>query len=77
MTGDYRDYFDQLGRAIGDGSPLPAPQAPKHLAKRVRIRSDVAQSLSAEQLDVVTARLWRPSISSLRPTFFRISTTRS
>ena len=56
-TGDYREYFDQLGRAIGDGSPLPAPQAPAHLAKRVRVRSEVAQSLSAEQLDVVTARL--------------------
>ena len=34
-----------------------APTVPSHLSKIVRVRPDVAQLISAEQLDVVTARL--------------------
>jgi hypothetical protein len=57
VTEDYRDYFAQLGRAVGDGSMQPAPNAPAHLSKVVRVRPEIAQSLSAEELDIVTARL--------------------
>jgi hypothetical protein len=57
VSDDYRDYFGQLGRAVGDGSKPSALNTPGHLSKTVRIRPDVAQSLSAEELDVVTARL--------------------
>jgi hypothetical protein len=57
VTQDYHDYFAQLGRAIGDGSAPPTPKTPAHLAKVIRVRPDIAQSLSAEELDVVTARL--------------------
>ena len=57
VTDEYREYFAQLGRAIGDESKPPALKTPGHLSKTVRIRTAVAQSLSAEELDVVTARL--------------------
>ena len=57
VTDEYREYFAQLGRAIGDGSRPSAPTVPSHLSKIVRVRPDVAQLISAEQLDVVTARL--------------------
>jgi hypothetical protein len=57
VTDEYRDYFAQLGRAIGDGSTRSAPNVPSHLTKMVRVRPEVAQLISAEQLDVVTARL--------------------
>jgi hypothetical protein len=57
VTDDYREYFAQLGRAIGDGSTPSAPNVPSHVSKIVRVRPGVAQLISAEQLDVVTARL--------------------
>ncbi len=57
VTDEYRDYFAQLGRAIGDGSLLRPPSAPAHLSKVVRVRPEVTQSLSADELDIVTARL--------------------
>jgi hypothetical protein len=57
VTDQYREYFAQLGRAIGDGSAPPPPHVPARLSKIVRVRTEVAQRISAEQLDVVTARL--------------------
>ena len=57
VADDYREYFAQLGRAVGDGSNQPAPIAPGHLSKMVRIRLEAARSLAAENLDVVTERL--------------------
>jgi hypothetical protein len=58
---DYREYFDQLGRSIGDVTEQAPPKAlTGHLSKTVRIRRDVAHVLSAAELDVVTARLEGP-----------------
>jgi hypothetical protein len=58
---DYRDYFGQLGRSIGDVTEQAPPKAlTGHLSKTVRIRRDVAHALSAAELDVVTARLEGP-----------------
>jgi hypothetical protein len=57
VTDEYREYFAQLGRAIGDGSVASVPKVPSHLSKMVRVRPEIAQKISAEQLDVVTARL--------------------
>ena len=57
VADDYREYFAGLGRSIGDGSNPPAAKAPRHLSKMVRVRPEMARSLSAEELDIVTARL--------------------
>jgi hypothetical protein len=58
---DYREYFDQLGRSIGDVTEQAPPKAVTgHLSKTVRVRRDVAHVLSAAELDVVTARLEGP-----------------
>jgi hypothetical protein len=59
ITDEYRDYFAQLGRAIAASQPSEV-KVPAHLAKLVHVRDDVARSLSAEQLDIVTARLAEP-----------------
>ena len=57
-TDDYRQYFASLGRAIGDTADKGSPgDVSGHLFKTVRVRSDVARTLSAEQLDIVTSRL--------------------
>jgi hypothetical protein len=58
LAKDYSDYFLQLGRSIGDVSDGKPPTGlGGHLSKTVRIRADVAQALSAEELDIVTGRL--------------------
>jgi hypothetical protein len=49
LTEEYREYFSRLGRAIGEGSAGPH--------KTVQVRPDVARTLRAETLDVVTERL--------------------
>lgn len=57
-TEDYRQYFASLGRALGAAADNPPPgDLSGHLFKTVRVRSDVARSISAEQLDIVTSRL--------------------
>jgi hypothetical protein len=57
LAPDYLDYFAGLGRSIGQGTDArPTPLA-GHRSKSIRIRADVAQILSAEQLDIVTTRL--------------------
>jgi hypothetical protein len=56
VTNDYREYFGKLGMAIGDGTQSGIT-VPGHFAKLVRVRREIAQSLSAEEVDVVTARL--------------------
>jgi hypothetical protein len=55
---DYADYFARLGRSIGEVTEkAPPKELAGHLSKAVRVRPDVAQAVSAEQLDIVTARL--------------------
>jgi len=61
ITDEYRDYFMRLGRGIRDGSIVNTPSVSGHLSKAVRVRPEVAQSVSAAQLDIVVERL---SISS-------------
>jgi len=57
-TEDYRQYFASLGRAIGEASDTSsAGELSGHLFKTVRVRSNVARALAAEQLDIVTSRL--------------------
>jgi hypothetical protein len=56
---DYRDYFAQLGRSIGDTQPA-ANGLPEHLSKTVRVRAEAARALAAESLDIVTERLNGP-----------------
>jgi hypothetical protein len=57
---DYRDYFAQLGRTIGETQPA-ANAPPGHLSKTVRVRAEAARTLDAEALDIVTARLDAPA----------------
>jgi len=57
---DYRDYFAQLGRSIGETQPAVHGLA-GHLSKTVRVRADAARTLDAEPLDIVTARLDTPA----------------
>ncbi len=46
LADDYRDYFAQLGRAIGESTDHRVPQGlVGHLSKTVRVRGDVAQTL--------------------------------
>ena len=55
---DYREYFNQLGRSIGDAKDVTPPRGLEgHLAKTVRVRPAAARALDAEPLDVVTERL--------------------
>jgi hypothetical protein len=56
---DYRDYFAQLGRSIGD-TQAAANALSGHLSKTVRVRAEAARTLDAESLDIVTERLNGP-----------------
>ncbi len=51
LSPEYRDYFAELGRAIGSPSPNG------RLSKTVRVMPAVAGALQAEALDIVTERL--------------------
>jgi len=53
---DYRDYFSQLGLAIGSGRPLTTEHEGR-LTKEVRVLPAAARALTAESLDIVTERL--------------------
>ena len=57
LTEDYRVYFSQIGAGIVSGFMPPRAPVSGHLFKTIRPPADVAQSLSAEELDVVTSRL--------------------
>ncbi len=62
LSQDYRDYFGQLGRAIGEVKDGAAPQRLEgHLARTVRVRPAAAHALEAERLDIVTERLDGPA----------------
>jgi hypothetical protein len=53
---DYRDYFSNLGLAIGAGRPLVIEHEGR-LRKDVRVQPSAARALTAEPLDIVTGRL--------------------
>src|SRR5262249_30474204 len=44
---DYREYFTQLGRAIGDAQPDATTTSDGRLRKTVRVRPNIAGALSA------------------------------
>lgn len=55
LTEEYREYFRNLGNAIGqDQSGIVVPE---HMAKRIVVRPDFGRTVSAEPLDIVTERL--------------------
>lgn len=56
FTPEFRDYFDRLGRSIGEVTADAGGPA-GHLRKTVHVGAAVARALSAVQLDVVTERL--------------------
>lgn len=59
LSAEYREYFDRLGRAIGDvQAGTAAPAQPGHLFKSVRVGADAARTLRPQRLDVVTE--WIP-----------------
>ncbi len=59
LTDDYRDYFSNLGRSIGEELPPPQVDAAHaaHLRKTLRVNATAARVLHAERLDLVTERL--------------------
>ena len=59
LADEYRAYFTQLGRSIGDiAESTPAANATAgHLSKTVRVGAAPARALGSEPLDIVTARL--------------------
>ncbi len=62
LSAGYRDYFAQLGRAIGTIAPAAARSqtASGHLHKTVRVGAKAAAALTAAPLDIVTERLDQP-----------------
>ena len=60
LTDEYRAYFNHIGTGIADGFTPPRSPVSGHLFKTLRPHADVAQALSAEELDLVTARLSGP-----------------
>ncbi len=60
LSADYRDYFAQLGGAIGTITAAPTRTATGHLRKAVRVGAPAASTLTAATLDVVTERLDQP-----------------
>jgi len=58
FSADYRDYFTGLGRAIAAAPAVAAADTSGgRLRKAVRVRPDVARTLSAIELDIVTEHL--------------------
>jgi hypothetical protein len=63
LAGGYREYFDGLGRSLGEVDTAPRSdrgvlRVPAgHLFKAVHISAQAARALHAERLDVVTERL--------------------
>lgn len=62
LTPEFRDYFAQLGRTLGETAPMTAPAGARdgHLRKRVAIRRDAGRILHSVPLDIVTDRLDAP-----------------
>ena len=53
---DYREYFTQFGRRIGEEAPLERP-LPGRLGKSVLVRPEIVRAISAQRLDIITQRL--------------------
>jgi hypothetical protein len=60
LSEDYRGYFTQLGRGIGDPEANPAAVTEGSPGKRIKVKASVARILTAVPLDIVTERLAGP-----------------
>ena len=60
LSDEFREYFSGVGRSIGSAAKAPGPSASGHLFKTIEVRGDVARTLRAEALDLVTERLDTP-----------------
>ncbi len=57
LTEEYRVYFNQIGTGMAGGFMSPRAPVSGHLFKTITPPADIARSLSAEELDIVTSRL--------------------
>jgi hypothetical protein len=55
LDDEFRDYFERLGRSIGEQSPLEQP-VPGRLGKTLAVRREIAARIGAAELDIVTER---------------------
>ena len=60
LSEDYRGYFTQLGRGIGDPEANPAAVTEGSPGKRIKVKASAARILTAVPLDIVTERLAGP-----------------
>lgn len=58
LTPEFREYFAQLGKGIGEAnSPARVTSSNGHLRKTVKVGASAAQALHAVRLDIVTGHL--------------------
>jgi CheR methyltransferase-like protein len=55
LDAEFRDYFERLGRSIGEDEPLAQP-LPGRLGKSLSVRKQIASRIDADRLDIVTER---------------------
>ena len=55
LDDEFRDYFERLGRSIGEQAPLEQP-VPGRLGKSLAVRKEIAARIGAARLDIVTER---------------------
>ena len=55
ISGEFREYFGLLGKAIGEPETVQMLQG--HLTKSVRVSTTASQTVSGQSLDIVTDRL--------------------
>jgi SAM-dependent methyltransferase len=66
FSADYREYFAGLGKSVGKERPLVLPAGFEgRLSKRLEVRREFAERLTAERLDVVTERHDPPPVCDL------------
>ncbi len=57
LSSDFQEYFRNLGRKIGRESPLDVPEAlASHLTKSLTVRQEVARSITAGEMNILTER---------------------
>ncbi len=57
FTADYREYFERLGRSVGEVRPLSLPAAfGPRLHKALVVRAEITRRITADRFDVVTER---------------------
>ena len=67
LTESFRDYFAQLGRAIGRVATVDEIEN-GHLRKSLQVGAEASRALRAERLDIVTERLEGPAFDLILAT---------